>query len=106
VADAEWFSSDSWATRSEHFTGSVPANVLDLHIIDQSVGGNGVAADWEGRLYDGTYAAHTYSPTHEYRYRYTGRGAKLKFFLSDWVPYGSHGYGDNSGKLSIIVVPD
>lgn len=108
AADAEFWTSDGWASASEQWplNGPSAANALDLHMIDQSVGGTGTAAEWQGRQADGSYAAHKFSPTHEYRYTYTGTGAPLTFFLSDIVPYGSPYYADNTGAIRVtITVP-
>ncbi len=106
-ADAEWWTADGWASRAEQWTANGPEglNILDLHIIDLGSPGTPVALDWEGRTADGEYAAHTYSPTHEYRCAYTGTGHPVRFFVSDTVPYGLPYYNDNSGELKLAVVP-
>lgn len=106
-ADAEWWTDNGWSTGAEVWTanGAEGANILDLHLIDGSAPSVPIAVDWEGRTVGGSYALHTYSPTHEYRLLHTGTGYPIRLFLSDIVPYGLAYYADNSGELSIAVAP-
>jgi hypothetical protein len=76
-------------------------DVLDLVI-------NGAAVDWMGNSGSG-WAAHTYSPSHVYRYYFVGAGSSVNLTIADWIPLLSSNYtGDNSGSLTVNItsVPD
>lgn len=76
----------------------VSEDILDL-VID------GLEVDWLG--YSGSgWAAHTYSPSHVYRYYYTGTGNPATLVIADWQPLvDSYANGDNAGSLRVKISP-
>lgn len=89
-ADAEWYQEDLEGPWVEE-----PADPNHDVVIDD------LEYAWWG-LDNGSWAPHQFSPTHEYRVRYTGEGAAISLRIFDLY------YGDNSGSLSatIDVAPD
>ncbi len=88
-ADAEWhqiYPDGEW----EEWPGELQHDLL----ID------GVEYDWEG--WDdssGSWAAHQYSPSHEYRLFLTGEGEAVQLSVHDSQ------YGDNDGLLTVTITP-
>jgi len=76
---------------------SLEKDVLDLLI-------NLTAVDWLGSSDGDTWAPHTYSPDHVYRYDYTGTGSAVRLSISDWYPFYDEGdYTDNVGALDVEI---
>ncbi len=96
IADAEWSGPPDWTEVVTGYTRE--ADILDV-VVDN------VAVDWHGSSDGLTYAAHTFSPTHTYKWWYTGQGLPVHFRIADLFPWGGDATGDNEGSLAITVTP-
>ena len=94
--DAEFSPRDgSWLEFSLWYTGDT-----DIHDIII----NGQAVRWLGSADGGlSWTAHTFSPSHVYRYYVTGYGQPLSFAIADHYPFGPMHYDDNVGGLTVRI---
>lgn len=64
---------------------------------------NGESISWLGTEDGVVWTPHTFSPSHVYRYYWTGTGYPVSFAIADWTPFGPAQYSDNSGGLTIRI---
>lgn len=98
VADAEWSNYSYWSVGPgapwiEDIGDDRYEDALDVLI-------DGTAVDWRGTEDGITFAPHTYSPTHVYRYKILGAGQPVTFQIADYL--GAHPT-DNSGSLQLEI---
>lgn len=103
--DAEWQTqpySNIWEEYDSTWDTTLWDDAHDVH--DMFI--NNTCIQWLGSNDGLTWTTHTYSPSHIYKLYFTGTGASVKFHIADHVPIESSlTYGDNSGYLTVSIVP-
>lgn len=98
-ADAEFCFDYGTGNWTEVLSGDPSQDKLDLLVNESSI-------DWLGSADGGiTWASHTFSTNHIYRYSVVGSGTPVSFAISDFTPYGDAFYWDNSGGLLVTIRP-
>ena len=73
-------------------------DILDLVIDNTSV-------SWMGTKDGIDWSPHTSSPNSMYRYFLQGKGTPVKFHIADKTPFDVDATGDNSGFLTLSIIP-
>ena len=105
-ADAEWcftngILAEYWPFPKPDYYGTSDEtnDVLDLCV-------NECAVPWLGTTDGLVWTSHTYSPTHEYRFFYTGTGDSVKLHIADSRPFTPLDETDtNAGYLTVTIIP-
>lgn len=101
-ADAEWMESDDGNWYEYHPAPGGWSETKDIEdiLID------GTSVSWMGSSDGVSWAAHTFSPNHIYRYYLTGTGQPVRFQIADAAPLTpDNWFADNSGSLTVEITP-